>query len=42
MTAQNMNYSIVVSAAICIFSLTYYAIWARKEYVGPVVEISRP
>ena len=41
-TAQNMNYSIVVSVAICIFSLTYYAVWARKEYVGPVVEISRP
>ena len=40
-TAQNMNYSIVVSGAIFIFSVTYYIGWARKEYTGPVVEISR-
>ena len=40
-TAENMNYSIVVSGAIFAFSLTYYVAWARKEYVGPVVEVSR-
>ena len=41
-TPQNMNYSILVSGFIFMFSLAYYVLWARKEYTGPVVEITRP
>ncbi|KAM0351834.1 hypothetical protein ACHAPU_002347 [Fusarium lateritium] len=33
-----MNYSVVVTGGLVIFSVIYYMIWARKEYNGPIVE----
>jgi len=38
-TAQTMNYSSLVLGAMVIFSMGYYAVYARKGYMGPVVEI---
>lgn len=35
-----MNYSSLVTGAVGIFSLVYYAVWGRKTYKGPVIEIS--
>lgn len=37
-TPDMMNYSVVVTGALVIFSVVYYFSWARKEYNGPVVE----
>lgn len=39
-TAENMNYAVLVTGAIVIFSLTYYLIWARRVYTGPVIEVT--
>ncbi|KAH7235585.1 amino acid/polyamine transporter I [Fusarium tricinctum] len=33
-----MNYSVVVTGGLVIFSVIYYFVWARKEYNGPIVE----
>ncbi|KFA69706.1 hypothetical protein S40285_08105 [Stachybotrys chlorohalonatus IBT 40285] len=38
-TPDMMNYSVVVTGAVVIFSVVYYLVWARKEYNGPIVEI---
>ncbi|KAH7258036.1 amino acid/polyamine transporter I [Fusarium tricinctum] len=38
-TPALMNYSVLVSGSVAIFSVIYYLIWARKEYNGPVIEI---
>lgn len=37
-TAATMNYSIVVTGAVLIFSLAWYLIHARKVYKGPTVD----
>lgn len=34
-----MNYSVVVTGFVVIFSVVYYFVWARKDYNGPVVEM---
>ncbi|KAL8831384.1 MAG: hypothetical protein Q9170_005319 [Blastenia crenularia] len=34
-----MNYSVLMTAAVVIFSVVYYVFWARKEFKGPIVEI---
>ena len=39
-TAENMNYAVLVTGAIVIFSLVYYLVWARRVYMGPVVEVT--
>ena len=39
-TAKDMNYAVLVTGAIVILSLTYYVVWARKVYKGPVIEVS--
>ena len=39
-TAENMNYAVLVTGAIVIFSLVYYLVWARRVYTGPVVEVT--
>ena len=36
---ETMNYSVVVTGAVLIFSVIYYLIRARKVYTGPVVEV---
>jgi hypothetical protein len=38
-TPANMNWAILVTGAIAVLSAVYYAVWARKTYHGPVVEI---
>lgn len=38
-TPANMNWAVLVTGAIAIISAVYYAVWARKTYHGPVVEI---
>ena len=38
-TADSMNYTALVTAAVMIFSMAYYYFWARRVYTGPVVEI---
>lgn len=35
-----MNWSILVTGAIALFSAVYYFVWARKNYHGPVIETS--
>ncbi|KAH8892815.1 putative GABA permease [Thozetella sp. PMI_491] len=37
-TPQNMNWAVLVFGAVLLFSITYYFIWARKVYSGPLVE----
>ena len=37
-TVDMMNYSVVVTGGLVIFSVIYYFVWARKEYNGPIVE----
>ena len=39
-TAENMNYAVLLTGAIVIFSLVYYLVWARRVYMGPVIEVT--
>jgi hypothetical protein len=34
-----MNWAILVTGTIALLSAVYYAVWARKTYHGPIVEI---
>ncbi|MCJ1383295.1 hypothetical protein MMC17_006408 [Xylographa soralifera] len=38
-TPETMNYSSLMVGATILFSVLYYMVWARKVYVGPVIEI---
>ncbi|KAH9871024.1 hypothetical protein J1614_006598 [Plenodomus biglobosus] len=38
-TVADMNWSILVTGAIALFSTIYYVVWAKKTYHGPVVDI---
>ena len=37
-TAQSMNYSVVITSAVIVFGSFYYLAFARKVYQGPLVE----
>ncbi|KAI0539679.1 amino acid/polyamine transporter I [Xylaria digitata] len=37
-TPQNMNWSILLTGAAVAFSVSYYFLWARKVYTGPIIE----
>ena len=37
-TAENMNYSSLVTGAVVLFSTVYYFLRARRTYQGPIVE----
>ena len=39
-TVKNMNYSILVTGAVVIFSVLWYFFSAKKEYTGPVIEVT--
>ncbi|KAM0809433.1 putative Choline transport protein [Seiridium cardinale] len=39
-TPQNFNWAVLVFSAVITFSVLYYALWARKRYLGPVIELS--
>ena len=34
-----MNFSVLVTGVVVIFSVLYYFIRARKIYVGPIIEV---
>lgn len=36
LTLESMNWSIVVFAAVVVFSAVYFVVWGRRRYVGPV------
>ncbi|ROV98095.1 hypothetical protein VMCG_06951 [Cytospora schulzeri] len=38
-TPQNMNWAVLVFGVVICFSMLYYAVWARKVYSGPIVEL---
>lgn len=38
-TAENMNYTALVTVVVIAFSVGYYHFWARRFYTGPVVEV---
>lgn len=38
-TAENMNYTALVTAVVIASSIGYYYFWARRIYTGPVVEV---
>ncbi|OTA58857.1 choline transport protein [Hypoxylon sp. EC38] len=37
-TPQTMNYAVLVFGTVILFSMLYYAVWARKVYNGPIIE----
>lgn len=37
-TPENMNYSILVTGAVIIFSIVYYYVWGKAQYKGPLIE----
>lgn len=37
--AAGMNYSSLMVGVIVIFACTYYAVYGRKTYSGPIVEV---
>ena len=39
-TAENMNYTVLVTAVVIFVSVGYYWFWARRIYTGPVVEVN--
>jgi amino acid transporter len=36
---DQMNYSVLVTGAVAIFSVVYYYVWAKRDYDGPIVEV---
>jgi choline transport protein len=38
-TPQNMNWAVLVTVVVVSFSSTYYLVWARKTYTGPIVDV---
>jgi choline transport protein len=34
-----MNFAVIVTGAVLLFSMTYYVMFARKSYNGPIVEV---
>ncbi|KAL8906009.1 MAG: hypothetical protein Q9207_002294 [Kuettlingeria erythrocarpa] len=37
-TPETMNYSVLMLGAVILFATLYYVLWARRAYVGPIVE----
>ena len=33
-----MNYSLLVTGVVVGFSIVYYYVWGKTQYVGPLVE----
>ncbi|KAL8703403.1 MAG: hypothetical protein Q9201_003406 [Fulgogasparrea decipioides] len=38
--AEFMNYSVLMTFAVGIFALIYYLVWARRDFNGPIVEVT--
>ena len=39
-TPKSMNYSVLMTASVVLFAVLYYVLWAKKEFTGPVVEVT--
>jgi choline transport protein len=37
--ASTMNYAALVTGSVVLFSTAYYFLWARRKYIGPVIEV---
>ena len=37
-TPSTMNYSVLMTGATILFSIVYYFIWGKKQYMGPLLE----
>lgn len=37
--ASNMNFAILMTGGLVIFSIVYYFLWARRQYKGPRMEV---
>ena len=37
-TAENMNYSVLMTFAVIAFSVVYYYVRGKEQYKGPLVE----
>ncbi|KAF4983786.1 hypothetical protein FZEAL_870 [Fusarium zealandicum] len=37
-TPDMMNYSVLVTGSLVVFSVIYYFVWGNKEYKGPILE----
>lgn len=35
---ETMNYSVLVTGSVIIFSLIYYRVWGKTQYLGPLVD----
>lgn len=38
-SGASMNWAILVTGFVMLFSVGYYLVWARKSYNGPIVEV---
>ncbi len=38
-TASNMNYGVLVTGVVTLFSVAYYVVWAKRIYKGPIIEV---
>jgi choline transport protein len=38
-TFDQMNYAVIVTGAVLVFSMAYYLMSAKKSYTGPIVEV---
>ena len=36
----HMNWAGVVTGSVALFSVTYYLLFAKTSYIGPIVEVS--
>ncbi|OAA54694.1 amino acid/polyamine transporter I [Cordyceps fumosorosea ARSEF 2679] len=37
--AKDMNFSVLMTGAVVIFSIVYYLVWAKRDYKGPIREV---
>ncbi|KHN94793.1 choline transport protein [Metarhizium album ARSEF 1941] len=37
-TPETMNFSVLITGSLVIFSIVYYLVWAKKDYKGPILE----
>ncbi|KAG8413524.1 hypothetical protein J3459_015269 [Metarhizium acridum] len=37
-TPETMNFSVLITGSLVLFSIVYYLVWAKKDYKGPLLE----
>ncbi|KAL2057521.1 hypothetical protein ABVK25_001905 [Lepraria finkii] len=37
-TPSTMNYSVLMTGAVILFSIVYYHVWGKHQYMGPLIE----